>query len=613
MNRLHAHLAACLGLGVAACGSGGPGVTEVPVAIEFGDYLAVADIEGRVESLAAAGAESSAGFRMAVGSRLTLHFALPDGPSLVGEWSSEARAGAAGRGRLRVVVTPDGDRPPHIIEVPSPRPAADAPPPFRENLSAFSGVMTRLQISCERIGAAGDGCSWRSLRIEGTHAQPAAPEVARDLYNVFVILLDSLRQDHIEPYGATDVKTPRLTRFAKSSLTFENARSNASWTRPAVAAMLTSLYPPAHGVFTMDDGLAADLEYLPEILQRSGYRTTAVVNNPNHGEEFGFARGFDQMIELWRVDLAASGFPSDPEGQAKFVWSTYLKPTVRGGEPFFVFLHELDPHSPYDPPEPYRSEYGFDYQGKAGSSMFDLRKMRDFPERVTPEDVRQLNALYKGEVAFMDRYVGWILDRLGNLPLERPTLIVFVSDHGEEFWEHQSVGHGLTVHEELLRVPLMMQLDGVLPAGRRIRTDVTLADFSPTVLDLLGIEIPKSMQGETLLPLIASPDVVTAPRPALARGNGELAEESIGLGRWKLIRNLGREPGRMVLYDLESDPGETRDRASERPIIAATLMQRLRENFDRDASGFAAPKPGVAPREPDPEVLQRLEELGYIE
>ncbi len=613
MSRLRDLLATVLGLWLAACGEGDAGIVDEAEVIELGDFLSVADIEGRIAPLVGADSESSAGFRMASGSRLTLHFMLPDGPSLVGEGSSEAAVGGGGRGRIQVVVTADGDLPPLEIEAPMQAARGDAPPRFREELSAFSGEMVRLDIVCAGGATEGDRCAWRSLRIEGTRARSAPSVLARDRYNVFVIMLDSLRQDHLETYGAVDVKTPRLAQFAEAGVTFENARSNASWTRSAVAAMLTSLQPPAHGVLTMADSLADGVPYLPEILQQSGYRTVAVVNNPNASGSFGFARGFDEMIEFWSFDKEALKFPSDPEGQAKFVWSHYIKPTVRGAEPFFVFLHELDPHSPYDPPEPYRSEYGFDYQGNVDSTIPGLWRMRKYPDLITLEDVRHINAQYKGEVAFMDRYVGWVLDRLAGLPLERPTLVVFVSDHGEEFWEHRSVGHGHTVHEELLRVPFLMQLEGVLPAGERVRADVTLADLAPTVLDLLGIGIPAAMQGESLLPLVAAPDDRVAARPAIARGYDALAEESISLGRWKLIRGIGRRPFAVALYDLESDPGETRDRASERPIVAATLAQRLRWNFDRVPGGSAAAKPHAAPHTPAPEVLQRLEELGYIE
>jgi len=610
MSRLHGLLAAGPVLWLVACSGDVPGIVEVPETIELGAYLPVADIDGRVEPLPVAGAESSSAFRMASGSHFTLHFALPDDPTLVAEGGSAVSAGTGGRGRLRVVVTAAGDSPPRTIRGPSPRSESAAPPRFREDLRAFSGEMVRLGVFCERVKAIAETCDWRSLRIEGTRVRPAASAVVRERYNVFVILLDSLRQDHVEGYADAAVKTPRLARFAAGGVTFENARSNASWTRPAVAAMLTSLNPPTHGVITMDDGLAADLPYLPEILKRSGYRTTAVVNNPNAAGSFGFARGFDQLVDFWNIDKEAMGYPSDPEGRAKFVWSRYIKPTVRRAGPFFVFLHELDPHSPYDPPEPYRSEYASGYQGEIDSSIQGLWKLRNFPDRVSEEDIRHINARYKGEVAFMDRYVGWILDRLAHLPLDRPTLIVFASDHGEEFWEHRSVGHGHTAREELLRVPLMMQLDGVLPAGRRVRADVTLADLAPTVLDLIGIEIPESMQGESLLPLVAAPDDAVASRPVIARASEALAEESISLGRWKLIRNIDRRPSAVALYDLEDDPGETRNRALDRPIVAATLAQQLRWAFDRNAPEPVEPK---GAREIDPEVSKRLRELGYLE
>jgi arylsulfatase A-like enzyme len=377
--------------------------------------------------------------------------------------------------------------------------------------------------------------------------------------------------------------------------------------------MLTALHPPAHGVLSLDDALSDELPYLPEILREAGYRTVAVSNNPHVAADFGFERGFDRMTELWNIEKEVVDYPSDPEARAKFVWSRYIRPTVRGDEPFFVYLHEIDPHSPYEPPEPYRPEYGFDYRGRIESTLMGLGSMREYPNNVTPDDVRHIYARYKGEVAAMDRYVGWMLDRLAGVALERPTLVVFTSDHGEEFWEHGSVGHGHAVHEELLRVPLLLQLDGVLPAGRRVRADVTLADVAPTVLDLLGLEIPRSMQGESLLPLVTAPDDERFRRPAIARANEATARESISVGRWKLVRAVGGPESVAALFDLEDDPGETRDLAAERPIVAATLAQRLRWNDRRAPQAPAVREPPADPSALDPELRQRLQELGYAE
>jgi hypothetical protein len=149
MNHLHALLVVTSGLWFAACSGGTPGITANPEVIEFAEYLRVADIEGRVESLSASDADSAAGFRMAPGSRLTLHFALPDDPALVGEWRSNALAGDEVAGRVRVVVAVDGDSPPLAIEATSARAAADDPLRFREDLSVFSGEMARLQVFCE--------------------------------------------------------------------------------------------------------------------------------------------------------------------------------------------------------------------------------------------------------------------------------------------------------------------------------------------------------------------------------------------------------------------------------------------------------------------------------
>jgi arylsulfatase A-like enzyme len=239
--------------------------------------------------------------------------------------------------------------------------------------------------------------------------------------------------------------------------------------------------------------------------------------------------------------------------------------------------------------------------------------MRRHPERIGPDDVRHIEARYKGEVSYMDRYVGWMLDRLDEVQLERPTLIVFASDHGEEFWEHRSVGHGHTVYEELLRIPLMMKLEGVLPAGRRVQADVTLADLTPTILDLLGIAIPESMHGESLLPLVTAPNDDRPQRAGFARGNREQAVESVSFGRFKLIRTAGAHPPRLALYDLAEDPGESRDRAAELPIVTATLSQLLRWNQHRDSLRPKTAESKVGPDELDPETIRRLREIGYVE
>jgi arylsulfatase A-like enzyme len=475
--------------------------------------------------------------------------------------------------------------------------------------------MVRLDFSFRRSEGTRETAQldWRELRIDGSRRPPAAWQPARDRYNVLLFLMDSLRADHTSPYGADPGDTPRLAGLAAEGVTFENARSSSSWTRPSVATLLTSVQPDTHGVLAFEDGLADSLPVLPEILQHSGYRTLAVVNNAMIDRRFGFARGFDRMAQLYRRRSPEARIArGDPEALAELVWSGQIEPWLRAGphEPFFVYLHEDDPHSPYEPPEPYASLHDFGYDGDVSSNIRGLAALRRDPDSVDPRDVRQLRSLYRGEIAFMDRYLGWLLDRLESLDLARSTLVIVASDHGEEFWEHRSVGHGHSVYEELLRVPLVMRLAGVLPAGRRVQTDVGLIDLAPTLLDLLGIAIPPDMRGESLLPYVASAAGERPARASFARANGPW--ESVSYRHWKLIRSHDPDGPEPALFDLEADPLEQRNLARERPVVVGTLAQMLRRNR-RMAARDRVEAIRVAPGDLDADAIENLRALGYVE
>lgn len=576
----------------AACGK------EPRTSLFLSEHLEVAQLE-RVER--EGGGEGEDGeerdaeaigedLRISSGGRVTYHFPLPDEARLVGTGVSDGGAGAQVE-----IEHESGER----------RVLLDAPGSLDEDLSAHAGEMLRIRLSV--TGPSGSSVSWQGLRIEGRRRAGAPARIARGPYNILLILFDSLRADHTAPYGSTEVRTPGVQALADAGVTFARARSSASWTRPAVAGMLTSLTPPSHGVLGYEDKLPASTPYLPEILRDAGYHTAAVVNNAMVSQAFGFARGFEEAIELFAMrDAPKRG--AGPGAQAARVWARFIAPAVEraGDRPFFVYLHELDPHSPYDPPKPFGTFYDFGYEGEAQSTLEGLRRFRRHPEEVTSEDVRHLQAQYRGEITYMDRYLAGILGALDAAGLADTTVVVFVSDHGEEFWEHRSVGHGHAVYEELLRVPFLMRLDGVLPAGRRVETDVGLVDLAPTLLDLVGLEIPERMQGQSLLPDVDAKGAPTA-RPHFAYAAAP-SSESVSFGRWKLIRDAGEEPSRFALFDLERDPREQSDVAGEHPVVAGTLAQMLRGQ--RGAAG-ASEKAGAG--ELPEEVLENLRALGYTE
>lgn len=474
---------------------------------------------------------------------------------------------------------------------------------------------------------AGLEVEWNGLKIEGTAEEPVAAnaEILHGKYNIVLVLFDSLRADHIEPYGSSDVKTPALAQLAVGGVTFTNARSNAPLTPISVASMMTSTFPAEHGVNGHGIGqfnykLGPELPYLPELLQHAGYRTMAVFNNPVVSAPTGFDRGFDVTNPYYEIHgRKFRGRYHSAEDHAGFVWAAYVEPHIKSSksDPFFIYIHEQDPHAPYTPKLPFDTMYGHGEKNAFQQSPYsEMLPLIQTPGLLRPQDIDRLHALYKGETSYMDGYFGFMMHKFREAGLEKNTLMIFVSDHGEEFYEHGKFGHGIQFHEQMLRVPLIMSLAGVLPSGLRVGFDVQLSDIPPTLLDLIGESIPPGMRGRSLLPLLSAPADFRPDRPAFALNYGASGECAL-FGKWKLIRNNyslagGTPPFGFELYDLAADPGERIDRWPDEPIVGFTLRQQLLWQQYVGQRGSTRSNSAQKPNQMDPEMIQRLRALGYL-
>ena len=510
------------------------------------------------------------------------------------------------------------------------------------DLARFGGRLAGVHAAVS--GKAGEGrLIWSGVRVEGVHRDRAVDaDAVRDDYDVLVLLFDTLRADHLSPYGNDEVQTPHLEALAASGFTFMQAGSNASWTRPSVASLWTGLHPWAHGVTDNKASVPTGAPYLPAILSGAGWRTVGVASNPHFTEQFGFARGFDTLVDYWEERFEVLESEPSPEGQAARLWSRFVAPvfdetTAREGEkgqPVFALVHEIDPHSPYQAPEPYASLYDFGYQGNIDG--WDYKKLRqsmrvlevvNAPQPWLGEaDRRALRAAYMAEVSFVDAYVGALFGHLEASGRRDRTLVVFLSDHGEQLFEHGAWGHGRSLYQEELAVPLIFSLPGVIPAGQRSAVPVELVDVAPTILDLLGLERPSGMQGRSLLAdMLAGPSREAVVAPQYAKSNVVLVErhgetpgsvvwDSLRLGRWKLLRATHRRLRvprvEYELYDLERDPEEVLDLWGARPVVGHALRQMLEVKIARDER---LELESEAVDEIDPSVLENLRGLGYVE
>ena len=411
------------------------------------------------------------------------------------------------------------------------------------DLSRFAGETVRVDLSAEGQGTG--RLAWNSPRI----LVPPVPERKLEpAKNVVVVVIDTLRADKLRPFNPqTRVKTPAIDQFASDGAVFELAQAPENWTKPSVASILTGLHPQTHQQKTGDAALPSSAELLSEHLQGEGFATGGFIANGYVSDRFGFDQGWDDYTNYIREEKST---------EAKDVFDdagNWIEAHKDGR--FFAYIQTIDPHVPYDPPGKYLQMYDpSEYAGQIRPRMTGdlLEKAKRNPPQVVfdASDKRRLEALHDGEITKHDHFFGAFLERLSALGLANDTLIVVTSDHGEEFDDHGSWGHGHSVYQELLHVPLMFRLPNRVPAGTKVGEAVSTLDISATVTDLLGVPAMAHNEGHALVGLMLG----EAPsQPAVAFSDFQDDRRVITTGRWKLIL---RGNLTSTMFDLVADPLE---------------------------------------------------------
>lgn len=412
-----------------------------------------------------------------------------------------------------------------------------------------------------------------SSRSAASPARAGAPERLPD---IVIYLVDTLRADHLGLYGYPLPTSPQLERFATDAITFLDAQAQTSWTRPAVASLLTGLVPQAHGVTGRLDALPTAIETLPERLQAVGYQTAGFITNGNVAAEFAMDQGFETYKRYPELrERPGMHVPARNMGRKALRWIDRQRDPER---PLFLYLHATDPHAPYMPLEPWRGRFAAAVDPALGAVDFVQGLNQG---GATPADLeRDLVALYDAEVAQNDDAFGELVDGLSARGLYRDAVVVFVADHGEELADHGGWEHGITLYAEQLGVPLVIKLPGGVGGGRRIGEMVQQVDLVPTLLQLLGLPVPAGLDGRSLLPLVAGGDEEAAGwDERLAHAHLAVDRhtvEAVTSARWKLIEDRGHYGGPPRLYDRRADPGERFDVAAEEGFVAGLFRQHLR-------------------------------------
>jgi len=392
--------------------------------------------------------------------------------------------------------------------------------------------------------------------------------------NVLLVTLDTTRADRLGCYGYKEAKTPNLDYLASNGVLFLNAYCQVPLTCPSHCSILTGTYPVFHQV--RNNGtyyLSPELQTLAEALKEKGLKTSAFVSSFTVDSRFGLGQGFDVYDDQFAPGQAFKALNS--ERRADEVYASFsLWLDENKNDKFFCWVHFFDPHIPYDPPSPYREEF--------------------------------LDNPYDGEIAFMDFYIGKIVEKLKEYNLLAKTLIILAGDHGEAFGEKQEKGHGVFIYESTMRVPLIFYAANNLPRGKLIEARVRLVDLMPSILDMLNLPLAEEIQGISLLPYIEGKkkeDLSSYIESYFPRENYGWSE-LVGLidGDWKYIKAPKEE-----LYNLNQDPQEEKNLIQEEGKIVQEKKEKLEDVIKNSTSPLITEKRTLTSEE-----RERLRSLGYI-
>ena len=409
-----------------------------------------------------------------------------------------------------------------------------------------------------------------------------APPPLRKL-NIVLVTADTLRADRLPTYGYDRVATPHIDALAANGVVFDNAQTVVPLTLPAHSSMFTGTYPMYHGVrdnggYYLDDAH----DTLAESLQAAGYATGGFVSAFVLDGRWGLTQGFDRYFDDFdfrKYDRIALDTVQRPGGEVVDEALSWMD-SVKDG-PFFAWLHFYDVHTPYDPPEPFASQYG-GYPG----------------------------ARYDGEIAYLDSLMGRLDQWLSEGGLDDDTIVVFIGDHGESLGQHDEITHGFFIYDATMKVPFILKVPyRHFPRGRRVEGQVRSIDLMPTLLELVGLEAPEPVQGVSLVPLVAGE---LDDLGLYAYSESLYPRNHYGWSELKSIRTSEYhfiDAPRPELFDVENDPGQRTNLVDQR----AATVRRLKEELDRVVDELSLE--GVDERGPatlDAETQQQLAALGYL-
>jgi arylsulfatase A-like enzyme len=486
------------------------------------------------------------------------------------------------------------------------------------------------------------GVLWVPLfgRYTGVLKSAGEKAPAGSYKNVVFLLIDTQRRDFLDCYGAGWNASPVADRLAAEGAVFERHTAQSSWTLPSTASIMTGLFPSSHGAVAVAHPISPAVPTLAEAFQRGRYHTGAFVENMHILPRNGFGHGFDRFWAYWLpwiydgtllrryaarlglplLDLAAKKdipipitHPRQVQWNAK-VTTGHALAWLRGldDSPFFIYLHYMGPHGPYAPPEflldREKPDVDLADHPRDTGGGYPLGKCG---EAVDAETLQNIRTMYAADILYVDINITRLLDWLQETGKLEETLIVYTSDHGEEFYEHCGWNHGKSAFDEVLRVPFLVFSPGLVRRGLRVNELTRHVDVLPTILDLVGLDVPDNIHGRSLRPLLEGKAM--NPVPAYSEVYPSYPPNcsivSLVRGNHKLINVTLDKESAFLLYDLTADSLELNDLADSLSAVRDTMSDEILD-WDLIARRYAS---GTDTIPLDERSLQRLKSLGYIQ
>jgi arylsulfatase A-like enzyme len=455
------------------------------------------------------------------------------------------------------------------------------------------------------------GCPGRAPSTKSAAVRPAATSGNR--MSVLLVTVDTLRADHLGVYGYRRPTSPRIDAFAGSGVVFDRAYTFWPKTRGSFVAMMTGRQPSRSGYNKAHPLVLGFNPTLADTLRNAGYRTAAIVDNPNLAAQYGFSKGFETYRETWEEKALATEM--DRAHAITEAGMSFLR-QASSDAPFFLWLHYVNPHAPYTPPAPFDTRFVDEAARSGGRLPVAAGYHGGIPRQWAVPGQDRLGyyvAQYDGEIAAVDQEVGRVLDALAASPAGSRTLVMLTSDHGESLGEHDYYfDHGEDLFEPSLAIPLVLA-GPMTKTGTRSGVFASTLDVVPTILDAVKVSYPPDLAGRSLLPALLG--------SAAAGRERWFAQNDRNLSatwdeRFKVVATPTAEGQRFALYDRRGDPAETLDLASHTDDLR--LPRRELELFlDRADREWAATRvllsgaPGEGPM--TAEACEKLKSLGYVD